>query len=279
MNDRPDIDAVRSFWESNPLWTGESGAQEGSREFFDEHRRVYVEDCFAGELDPRTLPTTDPDAPILDLGCGPGFWTETFLQLGFRDVTAADLTEHALELVRQRCAWSDIKPTIARENAESLTFDDCSFSHVNCQGVIHHTPHPERAVAEIARVLKPGGTAVISVYYLHPLLRVWPVFRWAGKAAAALGVGLRGRGRERMLAVDDARELVRLYDGADNPIGIAYSRKEFLTLLEPWFDEPEIFLHFFPARAFPIPLPRSVHRLLDRHSGLMIFARATRKGD
>src|SRR5688572_11702095 len=69
------IDDVRSFWESKPLWTGESGHAAGTREFFEEHRRVVIEDAFAGQLDPRVLPGPGHRTRVLDLGCGPGFWT------------------------------------------------------------------------------------------------------------------------------------------------------------------------------------------------------------
>jgi len=51
-----DLNAVKQFWETNPLWTGESTLEPGSFEFFEEHRKVYLEDCFAGSFDLRFLP-------------------------------------------------------------------------------------------------------------------------------------------------------------------------------------------------------------------------------
>ena len=42
------IDRVKEFWEESPLWTGESKYQVGSIDFFQEHKKVYFEDCFAG---------------------------------------------------------------------------------------------------------------------------------------------------------------------------------------------------------------------------------------
>lgn len=50
------LNDVRSFWENNPLWTGESSFTPGSIDFFEEHRSVYVADCFAGSFDLRFLP-------------------------------------------------------------------------------------------------------------------------------------------------------------------------------------------------------------------------------
>lgn len=51
-----DVERVRSFWESNPLWTGESCHSPDSLDFFEEHRAVYLKDCFAGSFDVRFLP-------------------------------------------------------------------------------------------------------------------------------------------------------------------------------------------------------------------------------
>ena len=51
-----DLNEVKSFWENNPLWTGESVFEPGTIEFFEEHRSVYIADCFAGSFDLRFLP-------------------------------------------------------------------------------------------------------------------------------------------------------------------------------------------------------------------------------
>ena len=270
-----DLDEVRRFWNQHPLWTGESRHPAGSREFFDEHRSVYVGDGFAGRFDPRFLPPSRPDGcpvRVLDLGCGIGFWTAEFARRGVTDIVAADLTPMALHYTRERLTLHGVDAELKEENAESLSFPDGSFDHVNCQGVIHHTPHTERAVSEIARVLKPGGTASLSVYYRNPVLRLWPYGRWVGRILTRLGGGLRGRGRESIFLERDPDEIVRRYDGADNPIGKSYSRAQFVSLLEPHFQIEETFLHFFPARALPMRIPSWLHRWLDGHLGFMIYA-------
>lgn len=270
-----DLKKVRNFWESSPLWTGESGHKPGSRAFFDEHRQVYVADCFAGAFDLRFLPPPrehGQDMRILDLGCGIGFWTVEFAMRGFPHVHAADLTTRALELTRARLETIGALAELSLQNAEQISFADGEFDHVNCQGVIHHTPDTDAAVAEIARVLKPGGTASISVYYRNALVRAWPYLRWLGAPLARLGGGLKGRGRESIFREHDVDEIVRLFDGVDNPIGKAYTRERFITMLRPHFEVEETYLHFFPARALPFPIPRRLHRWRDRRAGFMIYA-------
>lgn len=269
------LDQVRSFWEQNPLWTGESVHAAGSVEFFQEHRQVYVSDCFAGSFDLRFLPPPRPGGQrmqILDLGCGIGFWVNEFAMRGLHNLHASDLTEQALELTRKRLNAYGATAELSQQNAEAMSFPSGTFDHVNCQGVIHHTPRTEAAVAEIARILKPGGTASISVYYRNPILKLWPYVRWLGWLITALGGGLKGRGRENIFRERNVDEIVRLYDGAANPIGKSYTRQQFRTMLEKHFLVRETYLHFFPARALPFGVPKVLHRWLDRHLGFMIFA-------
>lgn len=271
------IEKVKEFWEANPLWVGESKYEPGTLEFFEEHRAVFIDDCLAGSIDPRTIPTGQRTRNILDLGCGPGFWTVCLAEYSER-LTAADLTDRALQLAEKRANCYGLKNiTFSRENAESLTFDASVFSHVNCQGVIHHTPNTEACVKEIARVLEDGGSASLSVYYKNILLRNWKRIRWIGKLLGLFGAKLSGRGREGIFSEESPEEIVRLYDGKENPIGKSYTKKEFSDLLEPYFEVEEMYLHFFPARALPFRIPRVLHRFLDRNLGFMVYASVKKK--
>jgi 2-polyprenyl-3-methyl-5-hydroxy-6-metoxy-1,4-benzoquinol methylase len=269
------LDEVRSFWESNPLWTGESTKTTGSVSFYEEHRETYVSDCFAGNFDLRFLPPPRPmgqSMRILDLGCGIGFWVTEFGMRGFHQLYAADLTDQALKLTAKRLEVYGLTAELSRQNAEKLTYADATFDHVNCQGVIHHTPDTPAAIAQIARVIKPGGTASISVYYRNPILKLWPYLRWLAWPLAKLGGGLKGRGRENIFLESDVDNIVRLYDGAENPVGKSYAKSEFLSMLEKHFIVRETYLHFFPARALPFRLPAALHRSLDKRLGFMIYA-------
>jgi 2-polyprenyl-3-methyl-5-hydroxy-6-metoxy-1,4-benzoquinol methylase len=271
------IEEVRQFWEANPLWSGESHFSPGTQEFFEEHRQVYIEDCFAGELDKRIFPNNIEGQKILDLGCGPGFWTVEFGLRGCQNITAADLTLKAVELTQQRCKIYGLQADLSQQNAEHLTFADASFSHVNCQGVIHHTPNTDLCVKEIARVLNDEGTAIISVYYKNIFLRSWKFLKFPASLLGKLGGGLKGRGREQIYQIDDVNEIVRLYDGVDNPIGKAYSRKEFSQMLSPYFEIQDVWIYFFPARTLPFSLPNFIHSILDKSVGFMIMAKLKKR--
>ena len=273
----PDINSVKEFWNNNPLWTGESRFAPGSKEFFAEHRSVSLKDCFGGRMDERVFPVTNRDQPVLDLGCGIGFWLKELSDRGFTRIHGADLTPASLKLARQRCELFNVACEFHEENAECLSFKDGSFAHVNCQGVIHHTPHPDRAIAEIARVLQPQGTASISVYYKNVIIRNWRIFSQPSKLLGRLGAKLSGRGREQIYSAESVDEIIRLYDGKDNPIGIGYSCEEFRNALSPHFHVEAIYFHFFPRRSLPFYIPPFVHRWLDRQVPFMIYGQLRKR--
>ncbi len=93
------------------------------------------------------------DERVLDAGCGDGF-VAGLLRERVRDVVGVDVERSEL--------WRDGPGlTFAVASAESLPFDDASFDVVYSKDSLHHMDSPERAVAEYARVLKPGATALI----------------------------------------------------------------------------------------------------------------------
>lgn len=266
------IEDVEKFWNSHPLWTGESKFATGSREFFEEHLAVVTNDTFAGQIDPRLFPSHRKDESIVDIGCGIGVWPIEFAKRGYKKITACDLTEQALALASERANLYHANIKFSKQNAEKLSFPSNSFTHVNCLGVIHHTPNTQQCLEEVERILVPGGTAVIAVYYRNAILRAWPFCRTIGKLLSKIGFKLEGRGRESMFGLSEVDEIVRHYDGADNPIGKCYTKSEFLANLPRSLEVKETFLHFFPARSFPFRLPHRLHKLLDKRLGFMIYA-------
>jgi SAM-dependent methyltransferase len=265
------IDEVRSFWNSNPLFKGESNFDIGTKEFFIEHEKIVIQDCFAGQLDQKIFIPMKKDAKILDVGCGVGFWIVEFGKRGYHNLYACDLTPAAVEIARKRAQIFGVKAEVQIGNAEMLPYENDSFDHINCQGVIHHTPNTESCVAEFSRILKKDGTASLSVYYRNFFLRCWPFAKWIGKVLSKFGFKLNGRGRENIFALDDVNEIVKLYDGAGNPIGKSYSAPQFIKMLEPYFEIQEVYFHFFPARSLPFKMPEFIHKFFDRFCPFMIY--------
>ena len=113
-------------------------------------------------LDPlyAALGHADPEeSHILDIGCGPGIFTVLLANEGFH-VTAADYTPAMLEQARKATRHRRSLVEIACADAEDLPFADGSFQAVVSRNLTWNLPHPERAYAEWARVLAPGGIIV-----------------------------------------------------------------------------------------------------------------------
>lgn len=273
------VEDVKKFWENNPLFTGESHFPAGSHNFFKECREIHFDEYFANSFDEKLfIPKLLHDARVLDLGCGIGFWTiELLMRGGYKNFWACDLTQSAIDLTRKRLAFYGFNANLCIENAENLSFPNDFFDHVNCQGVIHHTPDTEAAIREIARVLKPGGTAYISVYYKNLLVRNWSKISVLGNLLCKLGIGLKGRGRESICLQADPDNIVRTYDGTGNPVGKCYMRAEIINMVKPYFNVEKVFKIYFPCRSLPVKLPRFLRKFLSDNLGFLIHLNLRKK--
>jgi len=271
MNNRS-IKEVISFWETNPLFTGESKHLPGTKEFFTEHRNTIIQDNRSGYIPNHIyFPRLSPEANVADLGCGPGFWVNEMKRQGkYRNLYACDITRHAINLTAERLRLNGYQAHLSVQNIENLAFESDFFDLVNCQGVIHHTPNTQKALEEIHRILKPGGVANISIYYKNVILNFWSMLSVIGKTLGYIGAKLPGRGRENIFFENDVEEIVRLYDGKDNPIGKVYSKAEFEKMCDPMFHIVNEMQYLFPVRVFPFSIPKNIHRFLANHLGFMM---------
>jgi ubiquinone/menaquinone biosynthesis C-methylase UbiE len=97
---------------------------------------------------------------ILEVGCGNGqLWIDNKDRLPFSlSLTLTDLSEGMLAEARSRLTPAVGDFTYAVADAERLPFDAHLMDTVIANHMLYHVPHIEVALAEIRRVLKPGGT-------------------------------------------------------------------------------------------------------------------------
>lgn len=106
---------------------------------------------------------TDRNGNVLDLGCGVGRTTLPLHERGF-DVVGVDVSEEMIAAARQVSPEIEFRVDDATNlNFDASTFDYVLFSH-NGIDYIHPESERRRALLEIKRVLKPGGTFVFSTH-------------------------------------------------------------------------------------------------------------------
>jgi ubiquinone/menaquinone biosynthesis C-methylase UbiE len=127
-------------------WVEVADGFKGLESFFHRNRRRAVRNLVARH---------SAGTPMLDAGCGTGLNLAS-LPLGSIGI---DLNPRNLALVRER-----LPGQVAVEgDIEQMPFHDETFGTVLCTEVLEHVPYPDLALAEIRRVLRPGGVLIGSV--------------------------------------------------------------------------------------------------------------------
>jgi len=262
------IERVREYWDSRPCNLRHSPAPIGSREYFDEveARKYFVEPHiprFAEHARWR-------GRRVLEIGCGLGTDTVAFARAGAH-VTAVDLSSRSLELARQRIRLFGLEHlvTFVEADAERLSefIEPAPYDLVYSFGVLHHTPHPERALAELRHLTGPQTTLKMMLYH-----------RWAWKVLAILV-------REAHGAFWRLDEAVARHSEAQTgcPVTYTFTRRDVRDLLaRAGFAVDDVFVdHIFPYRIpdyvrhqyvravpfrwMPPPMMRALERRLGWH--------------
>ncbi len=162
---------------------------------------------------------------VLEIGSGAGAHSCLFKRRG-ANVTAVDLTPaRALSTARKLALTRGENPGRAYQaDAENLPFPNESFDIVYSNGVLHHSENTAACVAEVYRVLKPGGRAVIMLYSRHSAnywLSIvprgilfggvfrWPEAEWVGRVTE--GTPKFGATRNPITRVYSARAMRALF--------------------------------------------------------------------
>jgi ubiquinone/menaquinone biosynthesis C-methylase UbiE len=229
------ITDVQQYWDARPCNIRHSTKPVGSKEYFDEvEARKYL-------VEPHIPAFAEFERwegkRVLEVGCGIGTDSINFARAG-AELTAVELSSESLRIAAQRADVMGVTDRIQfiQANAEELTdaLPDEPYDLVYSFGVIHHTPHPERALAEMRNLTAPGGTLKLMVYHR----RSWKVL----SIVATQGYG-------RFWKTD---ELVAEHSEAQTgcPVTFSYTRREARDLVErSGFRVQDIHVdHVFPYR-------------------------------
>ena len=134
------------------------------------------------------------DSRWLDVGCGTGTLTTLILQsYKPKEIIAVDSSPHFISYAQQRIADPSARFTVG--NAQSLELPSHTIDAVVSGLMLNFVPQPERAILEMLRVTKPGGTIGLFLWdYAHgmEMLRYfWDAAVALAHSASALDEGVR----------------------------------------------------------------------------------------
>lgn len=132
---------------------------------YDRIKNVQPQDDAAYLARPLLSLLVDVDAPrVLDVATGTARLPLSLMrQLDFQGrVVALDLAQRMLAIAQRKTRSYSRRVGLIRQDATALPFGDASFDAVTCIEALEFLPHPLRALAEMTRVLRPGGQFMIS---------------------------------------------------------------------------------------------------------------------
>jgi SAM-dependent methyltransferase len=219
---------------------------------------------------------------VLDVACGTGVVATTAARLGAR-VTGLDLTPELLERARENSRTAGAEIDWLEGDVEKLPFDDAAFDFVISQFGHIFAPRPEVALAEMLRVLKPGGTIAFSTWppelfvgrtfalvasYAPPLPPgVSPPPQWGDPAIVRERLGTRvgdivfdratmlvpalSPQHQRSVMERTAGPIVKLVESlaVNDPSKLATFRREYDALIAEYFEENMIRQDYLITRA------------------------------
>lgn len=163
---------------------------------------------------------------VLEVGAGLGTDLAQFAANGAR-CTDLDLSAGHLAHAQRNFELRGLNGRFMHGDGESLPFDDAEFDVVYANGVIHHTPDTQGVIAEMSRVLKPGGKAIIMVYaenswhywrriVLEQGIRNGDLLTLSPGEIMSRGVEISSSGQRPLVKVYTAKRLRKMFSAFDD---------------------------------------------------------------
>jgi ubiquinone/menaquinone biosynthesis C-methylase UbiE len=99
---------------------------------------------------------------VLEIAPGPGYFCIELAMLGRYQITGLDISRSFVEIARRNATEAGYKIDFREGNASAMPFKNETFDFAFCQAAFKNFSEPVKAISEMYRVLKPGGTAVIA---------------------------------------------------------------------------------------------------------------------
>ncbi len=99
---------------------------------------------------------------VLEVAPGPGYFCIELAKLGNYQITGLDISRSFVEIATRNAAEADLQIDFREGNASAMPFKDNTFDFTFCQAAFKNFSEPVKAIAEMYRVLRSGGTSVIA---------------------------------------------------------------------------------------------------------------------
>ena len=213
--------------ETQKQWDGDpcgavtvKGVEPETLDFYREARR-YRYEVYAPWFKERMRFEEWRGKRVLEIGVGLGSDHFSFASDGAL-MTSLDLSREHLRHTQKHLTLEGLSTDPHYGDAEVNPFPDNTFDLVYSFGVLHHTPDTEKSIAEVYRVLKPGGTALIGLYHRNSFFHWISVVLYFG----ILRGGLIKKGYRKLLSEIEYRSP----ENTAIPLVKTYSRREVRAL-------------------------------------------------
>ncbi len=98
---------------------------------------------------------------VLEIAPGPGYFCIELAKLGDFQITGLDISKSFVKIASENAARTGVRVDFRQGNASDMPFEDQSFDFTFCQAAFKNFSEPVQAIAEMYRVLRPGGISVI----------------------------------------------------------------------------------------------------------------------
>lgn len=233
---------VQEFWDARPCNSRHSQATDDATYFDEVRKRRYT-------VESHILKFADFESwsgkRVFDAGVGIGTDTTSFALAGAL-VTGVDLSPTSLGIAQRQVSRYHCGHRVILKQAslEDLRSEQDNFDLVWSFGVVHHTPHPEVALQQLRKRLRPGGRLKMMVYSRYSTKRLYfamrdPRLLWSDQRMATYSEAQQGcpvtyllsRRRWRQMLTDAGFSHIRMHTDHIFPYSIpAYKQGR----LEKW---------------------------------------------
>jgi ubiquinone/menaquinone biosynthesis C-methylase UbiE len=244
--------ANREWWEQHPMrydFTTPLQSEEFSPQFFAEIDARFLR-AASRYMPWKTAPFDQlidysalPEMAVLEIGVGNGTHAQ-LIAAQARSYVGIDLTSYAVRSTSARMALAGLdNATILQMDAEAMAFPDNSFDFIWSWGVIHHSANTDRILAEMSRILRPGGRAVTMVYHRS----LWGYYLRSGL--------IQGIVRGDLFRTGSLHATVQRH--TDGALARYYTRGEWRSLVSRYFGVEEVRVYGDKVELFPLPAGRA----------------------